>query len=302
MNRHPRQPLLTRLLLALCLLSAAVTGCSKQSTGPDHPLPSQLTTGATDSYPTWSTDGSRIAFSSQRSGSWAIWIATPADSSARQLTPDSLEAVGCSWTSDASGGRVAFASFATGLGDIWVMADSGGAATRITSDPGSEFRPAWSRDGKSIAYISSPTAASEQSALMVVSVATLIPVKLLTANTTLDTPSWYPDAKRIAVSRPTGVGAEVLIVDVSNGSHTTVPGLAPSHEACLNHTATRLAYSVHDERYPMLGLMTITGEDRILMLDCWFARSPSWSPDDKRICYYTEGPDGTRTGLFVVTL
>lgn len=40
-------------------------------------LETQLTTNfAADTQPTWSPDGSWIAFASSRTGTWAIWVAS----------------------------------------------------------------------------------------------------------------------------------------------------------------------------------------------------------------------------------
>jgi Tol biopolymer transport system component len=40
---------------------------------------------AEDGLPTWSPDGKVLAFASQRSGSWGIWVMTPAGSGQRLL-------------------------------------------------------------------------------------------------------------------------------------------------------------------------------------------------------------------------
>lgn len=300
MIRHRKRLSSTCLNLGWCLLLIVAAGCSKNATAPSGSRSRQLTTGSTDMYPSWSPDGKEIAFSSHRSGSWAIWIVALSDSGAHQRTPDSLEALGCSWSPD--GRSLAFSSFATGLGDIWTIPDSGGVATRITRDPGSEFRPAWSRDGKTIAYISSPTAASDESALMLVAVNGTSPSVLLTANTVLDTPSWYLDSKQIAVSRPAGIRSDLLIVVVAGGLQTVLTGIGPCYQASWNYAGTHFAYSIQDDMYPMLGVMTVTGSERKLLFDSRFGRAPAWSPDGKQLCYHTEGTDGLGMGLFVMDL
>ena len=52
------------------------------------------------------------------------------------------------------GGRVAVAMGATANRDIWILDVARGASTRFTVDPARDDAPAWSPDGKNIAFSS----------------------------------------------------------------------------------------------------------------------------------------------------
>ena len=106
--------------------------------------------------PSYSPDGSRIAFLSNRSGSYEIWVSGKDGKDLVQLT-NSVYPGGTDrprWSPD--GSKIVYASRPEGVNttDIFIIAASGGAPQRLTDDPGSEQDPSWSRDGKWI-YFSS---------------------------------------------------------------------------------------------------------------------------------------------------
>jgi Tol biopolymer transport system component len=116
-------------------------------------LVSSTTSGAWNSHPDYSPDGSRIVFESTRSGEAVeIWVAAADGSNARQLTHGPGIWQGSPvWSPD--GGLIAFDSRgADGLWDIWVIDPDGGAPRRVTNDPGDENTPTWSRDGRWIYF------------------------------------------------------------------------------------------------------------------------------------------------------
>ena len=107
----------------------------------------QITTSpAADLWPTFSPDGSQIAFSSNRSGSFELYVRSLAPGSAeRQITEDGQESIQPAWSPD---GRF-LAYVARRRGGIAVVPVSGGAARYLT-DQGDT--PAWSPDGRYLAF------------------------------------------------------------------------------------------------------------------------------------------------------
>ena len=82
----------------------------------------RLTDGANDGWPTWSPDGTKIAFSSTRH-----------DPNVGACTSTGDTDLGCPT-------------------DIYVMDADGSNVTRLTTSSGSEYQPVWSPDGTRIAF------------------------------------------------------------------------------------------------------------------------------------------------------
>lgn len=108
-----------------------------------------------DDQPTWSSDGSRIAFRSFRTlAGGNIWMMNADGSNQVNLTPDPLPATiensRPAWSPD--GTRIAYASNEGGTYDIWTMKHDGSNALRLSATADLDTEPAWSPDGQSIAF------------------------------------------------------------------------------------------------------------------------------------------------------
>jgi Tol biopolymer transport system component len=105
----------------------------------------------TDYDPSFSPDGSRIAFASDRSGYFEIWVCGKDGSNPRQLTSFRGPDVGSPrWSPD--GRHIAFDAQPGSNPDIYVIEADGGPVQRITSLPSDDARPSWSGDGRWIYF------------------------------------------------------------------------------------------------------------------------------------------------------
>jgi Tol biopolymer transport system component len=102
--------------------------------------------------PTWSHDGSRIAFQSFRDGTWHLWSVAAGGGDLRQHTFGPFDDREPHYTPD--GRSIVFASDRSGNYDIWRIDLATGGLERLTDDPGDDFAPAAGPDD-AIAFASS---------------------------------------------------------------------------------------------------------------------------------------------------
>jgi Tol biopolymer transport system component/predicted Ser/Thr protein kinase len=116
-----------------------------------------ISSTASDADPQFSPDGKMIAFISDRSGTWDIWIANQDGTNPLQLTHgEDMPRGSPRWSPD--GHRIAFdGATKDGRRDIFVIEAEGGNERRLTSYPTDENVPNWSRDGKRVYFGSKRT-------------------------------------------------------------------------------------------------------------------------------------------------
>ena len=94
--------------------------------------PIQITTApATDEDPSWSPDGSQIAFMSDRSGNYDIWLIPSTGGTAERVTFDTGVDGFPAWSP--GGILLAFSSNRSGNFDIWVLCVGGPSATESST-------------------------------------------------------------------------------------------------------------------------------------------------------------------------
>jgi hypothetical protein len=104
-----------------------------------------------DSKPSWSPDGTRIAFRTNRDGQDEIYVMAADGSCQRDITNSPVDDRSPAWSPD--GSRIAFDHFfGAGLQDIATIRPDGTGLVRLTTRSG-EY-PSWSPDGSRLAFAS----------------------------------------------------------------------------------------------------------------------------------------------------
>jgi len=153
----------------------------------------RLTSGKqNDSHPTWSEDGSEIAFT--RDGD--IYVMGADGSRPHRISDIDAEESDPAWSPD--GGLIAYIRRIPGtpIQNVWVMHPDGSDRRPLTKQNGRAYTPAWSPDGKRIVFTTN--AKNEHFELFTVGVdgralRNVVP----TARDDFE-PSWSPDGSTIA--------------------------------------------------------------------------------------------------------
>ena len=152
-KRHKGSALALAALLAI-VFAGIVYIFRPRGTPPQRPSVQGILSRLTfdpglQSEPTWSPDGRFIAYSSDRSGNFDIWVQPVGEGNPVQVTKSAAHDWQPDWSAD--GKRMVFRSERDGGGLFLVPAPTGGNERKISSFG---YRPQWSPDGSQILFYS----------------------------------------------------------------------------------------------------------------------------------------------------
>ncbi len=198
----------------------------------------RLTDGlAEDKTPAWSPDARQIAFTSDRSGNNEIYVMNEDGSNVIQVTRDAAFDWEPSWSPD--GQHIAFTTNRDGNWEIYAApaprasagANAAGSdAVRLTNSNAYDWQPAWSPDGRQIAFTSDRDG-HWQIYLMNIDGSD---VRRLTSSRGEDRdPAWSPDGQRIAFVSTRDRAWEIYVMyadgsGVARLTHSTKINQSPS--------------------------------------------------------------------------
>ena len=109
-------------------------------------------TNALDTGPSWSPNGNKIAFASNRDGKTEIYVMDVDGSNVSRLTNNLTDDDFPRWSPDNH--KILFHSNRDGNWEIYVMDADGSNQTRLTTNNADDRAPTWSPDAKRIAFAS----------------------------------------------------------------------------------------------------------------------------------------------------
>ena len=157
--------------------------------------------GGSNQSPAWSADGTKLAFSSARSGRPEIWVADAGGGNLRRVTAFGSE-VSPAWN-PRTGTQLVFVSGRTGEPQIYVMDQDGANVQRMT-DSGYAVEPSWSSNGGMLAFSWNRKYGPGDPGGQDIYVMDIASKKWLQATHEAgsnDSPSWSPDGRHIVFQR-----------------------------------------------------------------------------------------------------
>jgi len=146
------KPLIVFLIVTLLIVSASLPSSTVKAVD-WWSQPTQLTTNtAYDITPSFSGDGSKIAFMSNRDGNFEIYVMNADGTSQTRLTNNAAYDGLPSFSGD--GSKIAFFSDRDGNWEIYVMNVDGTGQTNLSNNPAADDNPSFSGDGSKIAFSS----------------------------------------------------------------------------------------------------------------------------------------------------
>jgi len=179
-----------------------------------------------DTSPSWSPDGSKIAFASAFTGvegfNYDIVVMDADGANPIRLTDANGQENSPSWSPD--GTKIAFGSFRDGNSEVYVMNADGSDPRDLTNNDAADSQPSWSPDGTRIAFTSSRDAApgGGTPGQIYVMNADGTGQTRLTNDGNFDTgPTWSPDGTKIAfASSPAHGNYDIYVMDADGANRT----------------------------------------------------------------------------------
>ena len=217
---------------------------------------------AWDESPSFSPDGSKLAFDSDRGDKvhFSIYVSRVDGSGVKRLSRGKVHDFSPVWSPD--GKRIAFFSNRRGRWGIYVMR-IGERPRRVTPLDMDAFEPRWSPDGRKFLFYSDSFGSSWEIYTIGVDGTRL---RRLTRNDSGDyDASWSPDSRRIAFATDRN--------SMGSGQCVFVPGVALYPSDC------------HTDIYTMRA----DGSEETQITDGpWWDDYPVWSPDGTKIIFVSD--------------
>lgn len=183
----------------------------------------------------------------------------------------------------AATGQLAYVNIASdGRSDIYLVNVNGTGTRRLTTDPAADSAPAWSPDGRRIAFTTDRDGNSEIYSIDADGVASA----RLTNEPRADYhPAWSPDGSRITFVSERDGNPEIYVMNADG----TNPVRLTNHpfrdlDPTWSPDGRRIAFASDRDRSMDVYIMEADGSG-VVRFTTTGARQPAWSPDGTKIAY-----------------
>lgn len=219
----------------------------------------------------WSNDGKWFAFAAIRQGRAALQLIdmTGAGADRELVFPAIGQVLSAAWSPD--GKAIAFSAINGGATDLYLVDVATRAVQQLTDDLFADLQPAWSHDGRTIAFVSERFTSDERTLeigpphLGVIDVATRTarPLDAFAGKTQLN-PQWSADDRQLYfIADPDGV-ANIYRLDLASGAVERITNAATGISGI---TTTGPALSVSRDEQKVAFTLYANGRTRLVIFD-----------------------------------